>query len=355
MTMKRLEGWMLVTAALAVAGCDAEEHGPTEAGSFELRDGGDLTGPGKLNTSFLGVDETLPFDHLPLVPGGQPGVEIVEIRSTRCMDPAGGLLQGKFTTYAVSPEVDVTVSEDGVLGPITVAPMGKPAATCTVAGDLWEGTKWEVAVETAAGIVETDLLLLDASLDEHDATVYLWHVNQSRVQGQRLPTPVYVPVCAEDIDGATDPGLLYHAYLVPELEVDASSGDFSYGNPGDSAFLACISGAVGKSIYFGYQPWVHGEEAHELATRMTRADYCGDGVPHTVAGTPIRLQDALGVWPDVPPAAYLPEAGWSVSEGAAVCFGEPRLAGQTADCAGGPLPPCDGTPIDDADIVTWVL
>lgn len=358
MTMKRLEGWMIIAAALAAVGCDAEGLGPQDAESFEFRDGGDLTGPNKLNTSFLGVDETLPFDNLPLVPGGQPGVELVEIRSDRCLDVAGGVITGQFTTYAVSPDVEVTLSPDGVLGPITMAPTTNPAATCTVEGELWEGTKWEIQVPTAAGIVTTDLQLVDASLDEHGATVYLWHVNRSRVQGQKLQTPVYAPLCAEDVDRAAALGLRYHAYLVPDLQVDASSGDFSYAPPGDSAFLACISGATGKSISFGYQPWEHGEGAHLAATRMLRADYCGDGMAHTTVGTPIRLQDSLGVWTNPPPAgAYEVEAVWSPDTGAAICLTEPRL-GLVVTCAGGPLPVCSPSDLDyDEDeeiIITWV-
>lgn len=359
MTTKQLEGWMIIAASLAAVGCDGNGLGSEglarDEGRYELRDGGDLTGPNKLNTSFLGVDESWPFDNLPRVPGGQPGVELVEIRSKRCIDPTGGLIVGQFTTYAVSPDVEVTVSEDGVLGPITMAPTTDPAATCTVAGDLWEGTTWEVRVPMAAGTLATDLLLVDAGLDEHDATAYLWYVNRSRVVGQGVPTVGYEPLCAEDQDTMTDPGLRYHAYFVPDLQVDTSSGDFSYSTPGDSTFLACISGAVGKSIYFGYQPWAYGEQTHEAATRMTRADYCGDGVSHTVVGTPIRLQDALGVWSIQPPSGiYEVEAAWSAAAGAAVCLTEPRLEGQAVACASGPLPVCSEDHLNDADIVTWV-
>jgi hypothetical protein len=360
MTTKRFEGWMIIAVSLAASGCDDNALGPEglaahDEGRFELRDGGDLTGPDKLNTSFLGVDETLPFNNLPLVPGGQPGVELVEIQSKRCIDPTGSLLHGDFSTYPVSPDVEVTVSPKGVLGAITLARTTNPAATCTVEGDLWEDTKWEVRVPTAAGVVATDLWLVDAGFDERGVILYDWRVNRSRVQGQMVQTPVYAPLCAEDQATGVDPALRYHAYLVPDLQVDPSSGDFSYSPPGDSTFLACISGAAGKVIKYGYHPWKLGEEVHELGTRMLRADYCGDGVSHTMVGTPIRLQDVLEVWPDTAPTGvYQVEAAWSTSTGAALCLTDPRLDGIAVACASGPLPVCSEDHLDDADIVTWV-
>jgi len=48
----------------------------------------------------------------------------------------------------------------------------------------------------------------------------------------------------------------------------------------------------------GYKPWkvVNGQSLwayHQACTRMMRADYCGDGRPHTREGTPIYIDDRL--------------------------------------------------------------
>jgi hypothetical protein len=65
---------------------------------------------------------------------------------------------------------------------------------------------------------------------------------------------------------------------------------------------------------------------------MARADYCGDGVPHTEDGTLIDVFDPAGIQVAVEDAALSFEAGWS-TEGA-VCVNVPRyvkhdVSGQT--------------------------
>ena len=62
--------------------------------------------------------------------------------------------------------------------------------------------------------------------------------------------------------------------------------------------LACTTGAMAKCYRWGYRPWVTGYGnlplTHWACTRATRADYCGDGVSHTLNGTLINLWDSLG-------------------------------------------------------------
>jgi hypothetical protein len=71
------------------------------------------------------------------------------------------------------------------------------------------------------------------------------------------------------------------------------------GDPSVVTF-ACTSGVIAKCVRWGYKPWksVNGESLapyHQACTRMARADYCGDGVPHTLDGTLIDVYDRLGV------------------------------------------------------------
>ncbi len=70
--------------------------------------------------------------------------------------------------------------------------------------------------------------------------------------------------------------------------------------------LACRGAALAKCVEWGYRPWatvqscVSGNctqvdltDHHQACTRMARADYCGDGVPHTLNNTPIDVYDRL--------------------------------------------------------------
>jgi ADYC domain-containing protein len=57
--------------------------------------------------------------------------------------------------------------------------------------------------------------------------------------------------------------------------------------------LACTAGAEGKCIRFGFFPWTNpnGLAFFNACIRMTRADYCGNGEPHTRAGIAIEIFD----------------------------------------------------------------
>jgi hypothetical protein len=66
-------------------------------------------------------------------------------------------------------------------------------------------------------------------------------------------------------------------------------------------FLACTSGARGKCLLWGYDPWRKGPHGEDLAPyyaaciRMVRADYAGRGATHTRDGTLIEVWDAAGI------------------------------------------------------------
>ena len=87
----------------------------------------------------------------------------------------------------------------------------------------------------------------------------------------------------------------------------------------DSSFtIACTGGAAGKCVLFGYGPWVRAADGtsmrptFESCMRMVRADYCGDGIPHTRNGTTIDMWDPKGVQTDdtrLP--GFVFEASWA--------------------------------------------
>lgn len=95
-------------------------------------------------------------------------------------------------------------------------------------------------------------------------------------------------------------------------------------------FLACTSGAVGKCVLWGYDPWRAAPGGgtlarhYEACLRAARADYAGDGEPHTRDGTAIDLDDDAGVqhWASVEDAGFAFEAAWGPQ--GAVCVARTR-------------------------------
>ncbi len=87
---------------------------------------------------------------------------------------------------------------------------------------------------------------------------------------------------------------------------------------------ACFGSALAKCVLWGYAPWAEVKECsdghcvsqkvsdwHQACTRMVRADYCGNGVPHTRNGTPIDPWDNLGIQVRSP-ELWEVEAEWGV-------------------------------------------
>ena len=115
---------------------------------------------------------------------------------------------------------------------------------------------------------------------------------------------------------------------------DATTGVYIEGSESQLTF-ACTSGAIGKCVRFGYKPWAS-KDGHSLAPlhaacmRMVRADYCGDGRPHTRDGTQIDVYDPLGVQIEERTAAKREdfEAGWS--ESGATYLNVPRWSDDVA-------------------------
>ncbi len=144
------------------------------------------------------------------------------------------------------------------------------------------------------------------------------------------------------------PDILRHDFQVmdgrggwkPACEPDAHGGRWGFpvvlpeGHPGreNSITITCSSGAVGKCATSGIVPGRgsarRGPHAVACAAcvRMVRADYCGDGTPHTRKRTTIDTYDdyaiqTRGLANDV---SYIFEAGWTGR--GAVCVHHTRWA-----------------------------
>jgi hypothetical protein len=115
---------------------------------------------------------------------------------------------------------------------------------------------------------------------------------------------------------------------------------------GDGALtFACRDYALAKCVEFGYKPWasVNGtslSEHHQACARMLRADYCGDGVSHTSDGTPVHVQDALGIQKLDPNATFAIEAEWGPNGATCLNPNNLRLGAQSLSCQ---LPTCGAT------------
>ncbi len=92
-----------------------------------------------------------------------------------------------------------------------------------------------------------------------------------------------------------------------------SGGGAKIDDPASFTF-ACQHAAIAKCMEWGYKPWatVNGVQLadhHQTCTRAVRADYCGDGTPHTVDGQLINIYDNVVVQADT--ENWLVEAEWT--------------------------------------------
>lgn len=120
-------------------------------------------------------------------------------------------------------------------------------------------------------------------------------------------------VCADGVDA------------IP-LKGTWSNSSGSYQDDGTQLTFACRGAALAKCVEWGYEQWGTAQECldagncqqrsleafHEACVRMVRADYCGDGVAHTVNGTTIDVYDALGIQDETPNSGLTLEAEWGV-------------------------------------------
>jgi hypothetical protein len=95
--------------------------------------------------------------------------------------------------------------------------------------------------------------------------------------------------------------------------------------------FSCTGGAIYKCTEWGYRPWatyqgVSLANYHQACTRMTRADYCGDGTSHTVDGSSFNIYDNLGIQTDT--ESWIFEAQWS--PGGATCIAPGGVANNGA-------------------------
>jgi hypothetical protein len=168
----------------------------------------------------------------------------------------------------------------------------------------------------------TNIVAEDAKYDPtHTGSTFLYTLEQWVSDRQS-----FQPACAADADGR-------------RVAIPLAATWNQHGDRVESTSLftfACTTGVIAKCYRWGYRPWLTGygdlAATHWTCTRMARADYCGDGVPHTRDGTSINVWDNLpspgpiqqhgGGLLQLPPLGMIFEAGWTTS--GAVCLSRAR-------------------------------
>jgi hypothetical protein len=133
----------------------------------------------------------------------------------------------------------------------------------------------------------------------------------------------------------------------------------------DGFTLACTDkGAIAKCVErLEYKPWLSVKEVdhrdaswhwqslepyHEACVRMLRADYCGDGLSHTMDGTQIDAWDNTNTQQQTA-EAWSFEAEWGPS--GAVCISETRYNSQSFNQSLNANPPSNANPITIGEYV----
>ena len=161
----------------------------------------------------------------------------------------------------------------------------------------------ELSVETATGSIEVlvggarkaDRAELGGPVPDPTGQTWIYD----------LYTKSKKPFCKPDRFGRVD--------AIPVAARWDDAGDRLETSSADPRFtFACVSGVVAKCYQWGFRPWESRElrDLHQSCTRAARADYCGDGTPHTCAGTPINIFDADGYIPRYSLDGFFFEAGW---------------------------------------------
>ncbi|MEZ4448307.1 MAG: ADYC domain-containing protein [Nannocystaceae bacterium] len=159
-----------------------------------------------------------------------------------------------------------------------------------------------------------------------------------------------------DEDGAYEPlctdgeGARTQAIVIEDLW-DADSGDRVRPLPSGAVTFACLGAALAKCVQWGHVPWesvdgVNLADHHQACTRAVRADYCGDGTPHTTDGTEIHILDLLGI--ETPAEGEIAtEAEWGPDGATCVDLDHLRHPEFTVECD---APAC-GEPFADGALI----
>lgn len=275
-----------------------------ETDDVEFRVGGLTTGR-RLNTNSVGGHF---FDELPLDGGTHEGVTLVSVDYY----PAGVDMD---TATGIGAPIPLVKSSISVYGSLMYAM--REDGWYVIDTDFQQ-TVWHIT--TPGG----DYNLVVETSGYPGSSEYFYSFYWSEVDHPETPQPTCVMPGEEQVTTAA---------IYRDLDVHPDGGITQEPNLLD---IGCIAGSMGKSAAWGYRPpydiYSNGYTPEDLdrlqaSSRMIMADYCGDGTSFTVQGTPIYLQDKIGVNDSLSGLFVWPgpqdEAVWSSS--GAICLDLPRL------------------------------
>jgi len=154
------------------------------------------------------------------------------------------------------------------------------------------------------------------------------------------------PACAADHEGRNA--------TIPLADIWDDNGNRNSSGP--LFTLACTTSSIGECYRWGYRPWVTNymnlRIMHWACTRVSRADYCGDGKKHTLDGTMINVWDNLPLPGPLQARGMTPqgmtfEAAWDQT--GALCLSHARWASSigseiAVECPNKLHPPGQGAP-----------
>lgn len=139
-------------------------------------------------------------------------------------------------------------------------------------------------------------------------------------------------------------------YAPPGQPIPAVALSAVYNLTSGNAFLdssrftfSCVNAALGACLLWGYRSWARQTEclssgdpadcteqdlfyAHHACSRLARADYCGNGMSHTVSGTAVAAYDAFGLRQRPEVSGFGLEADWRADGAHCVRFTRFRKA-----------------------------
>jgi ADYC domain len=207
-------------------------------------------------------------------------------------------------------------AEDGVL-------FGLDARDTPVSGAGFVGSRWVVEMEATA---EKEVMEIVDFVADPASSRYTFLASA----GPTVPDAKFYTCPKDDETGE------FSAVVFADIDVDANTGTH-FERP-NTMYFACVSAAVGKAAMWGYSPWATDADTHQTASRMVRADYCGVGRPYTKAGTPLQIEDVIGIHRFSDPGRDT-EALWGPQ--GAECIKVPRFVDASeVSCAGVDVPFC---------------
>ena len=270
----------LVTSSWFICGCVVNEDSTAFVDQYGLSPNG--LSPNGLSPNGLSPNGLSPN-------GLSPNEIIINGLSPNGLSPNGVELNG------LSPN---GLSPNGT--PIGIVGVGTPLSGAGLVGSTWtghlsDGTNVTIRVDQAQQLTGTN--------------TDVWSYQLSG-----LVNGTFHPLC---VDAAGAPGFAVSVTGTWNLSQGTQDGGSYHAGTADFS-IACRGSAIAKCVEPGFKPWRDAIPELAACVRALRADYCGDGTPHTVNGTMVNIFDDRGIQADavdwVPEAEWTPEGATCVSK-----------------------------------------